>query len=217
MIKIPYDKLFPYTIGEDIANSITHGVGALLAAFGHVYLIYLASKYGTVTDVIAFAFYGMTIFLMMLMSCIYHAIRHITARDVFKRLDHSMIFLLILGTYTPIIFSYIKTQQSYILWFILLAFTIVGIVFKSLFAGKFKVASTLIFIAMGWSCVVLIDPLMAVASNDFLMWLIIGGLSYTLGAVLYAFGKFKYHHAIWHLFVLLGVVAHYIAIAGYIF
>lgn len=212
MKRVEKSKLFPYSINEDIANSISHGIAALIVAILNVYLIYRASVSGNVVAVITFAIYGYTVFLMFLMSCLYHGIRHYTTRDVFKRLDHSFIFLLILATYCPIVFVGIKTPLAYIIFAVLSIITIIGIVFKVFFAGRFKVLSTVIFILMGWAAVLLIPQILTTLSSQFMFYLVLGGIFYTLGAIIYALGKFPYHHFIWHLFVMAGAFAHYYAI-----
>jgi len=167
-------------------------------------------------DVIAFAFYGVTLFLMMLMSTLYHGIRHYTTRSVFKRLDHSFVFILILGTYTPFVFSAAKTNSAYILYGVLVLITILGIVFKTLFIGKYNILSTLAYVIMGWLSVILMGQIVNNIPYMGVVYLIIGGVIYTIGALIYAFSKFKYHHFIWHLFVLAGAIIHYIAVAYYI-
>lgn len=212
MKRVEKSKLFPYSINEDIANSISHGIAALIVAILNVYLIYRASVSGSMVAVITFAIYGYTVFLMFLMSCLYHGIRHYTTRDVFKRLDHSFIFLLILATYCPIVFVGIKTPLAYIVFTVLSIITIIGIIFKVFFAGRFKVLSTVIFILMGWAAVLLIPQILTTLSSQFMFYLVLGGIFYTLGAIIYALGKFPYHHFIWHLFVMAGAFAHYYAI-----
>jgi hemolysin III len=212
MKRVEKSKLFPYSINEDIANSVSHGIAALIVAILNVYLIYRASVSGTVVAVITFAIYGYTVFLMFLMSCLYHGIRHYTTRDVFKRLDHSFIFLLILATYCPIVFVGIKTPLAYIVFVVLSIMTIIGIVFKVFFAGRFKVLSTVIFILMGWAAVLLIPQILTTLSSQFMFYLVLGGLFYTVGAIIYTLGKFPYHHFIWHLFVIAGAFTHYYAI-----
>lgn len=212
MKRVEKSKLFPYSINEDIANSVSHGVAALIVAILNVYLIYRASVSGSVVAVVTFAIYGYTVFLMFLMSCLYHGIRHYTTRDVFKRLDHSFIFLLILATYCPIVFVGIKTPLAYIVFAILSIITIIGIIFKVFFAGRFKVLSTVIFILMGWASVLLIPQILTTLSSQFMFYLVLGGVFYTVGAIIYAIGKFPYHHFVWHLFVIAGAFAHYYAI-----
>lgn len=212
MKRFDKSKLFPYSTGEDIANSVSHGVAALVVAVLNVYLIYRASVSGNIVAVVTFAIYGYTVFLMFLMSCLYHGIRHYITRDVFKRLDHSFIFLLILATYCPIVFVGVKSTLAYVVFAVLSIITIIGIVFKVFFAGRFKVLSTVIFILMGWAAVLLIPQILTTLSDQFMFYLVLGGIFYTVGAILYAVGKFKYHHFIWHLFVIAGAFAHYYAI-----
>lgn len=216
MKRIEKSKLYPYTVSEDIANSVSHGIAALITLILNVYLIYKASISGNTTAVITFALYGYAAVGMFLMSCLYHGIRHYTTRDVFKRLDHSFIFLLILATYCPIVFVGIKTELSYYVFIALSIVTVLGIFFKVFFSDRFKVLSTVIFILMGWAAVLLIPQMINTLSNEFLFWLIVGGIFYTVGAILYAVGKFKYHHFIWHLFVMAGAFAHYYAILMYL-
>lgn len=216
MKRFAKSKLFPYTVEEDIANSISHGAAALVVAILNVYLIYRASISGNPVAVITFAIYGYTVFLMFLMSCLYHGIHHYTTRDVFKRLDHSFIFLLILATYCPIVFVGIKSTFAYVVFAVLSLVTIIGIVFKVFFADRFKVLSTIIFIIMGWTSVLLIPQILTTLPDQFMFYLILGGIFYTIGALLYAFGKFKYHHFVWHLFVIAGAFAHYYAILMYL-
>ncbi|MEG0283925.1 MAG: hemolysin III family protein [Erysipelotrichales bacterium] len=216
MKRIEYKKLFPYTISEDIANSVSHGIGALVAVILNVLLIYKASQTQDATTVVSFALYGYSVVAMFLMSCLYHGIRHYIARDVFKRLDHSFIFILILATYCPIVFVGIKSPLAYGVFIGLSIVTVAGIVFKAFFAGRFKVLSTIIFVIMGWAALLLIPQMINTLSYDFLKWIVIGGVFYTVGAILYAVGKFKYHHFIWHLFVMGGALAHYYAILMYL-
>lgn len=216
MKRIDYKKLFPYTVSEDIANSISHGVGFLIVSILNVYLIYRASITQDPITIISFAAYGYTLALMFLSSCLYHGIRHVITRDVFKRLDHSFIFLLILATYAPVVFVGIKTQLSYFVFGILVIITIIGIIFKVFFSGRFKILSTIIFIAMGWLAIILIPGIVQTLPKEFIFWLVIGGVAYTLGAIIYALAKFKYHHFVWHLFVMAGAFAHYYAILMYL-
>lgn len=216
MIKLARNILYRYSVGEDIANAVSHGVGAILSYIGLIYLVYTASTKGTVTDVISFSIYGSSLIFMFTMSTLYHAIFHDMTRSVFKRLDHSAIFVLIAGTYIPFTFSVIKTPLSYVILAILLLIAIGGIVLKTFFVGRFKVISTVIYIAMGWLVIFEINPLISNLNDYGVQFLIAGGVIYTLGAIVYAFSKFKYHHFIWHIFVLLAAICHYIVIAFYI-
>lgn len=216
MKKLSRNILYRYTIGEDIANAVVHCVGSILAYVGLIYLVYVASTQGTTLDIISFSIYGTTLIFMFMMSTLYHAIFHDMTRSIFKRLDHCAIFVLITGTYTPIVLSLLKTNTAYITLGALVALTIAGIVFKTLFIGKFKVLSTLIYIFMGWMVIFQISDLVDALDPNAIYLLIAGGALYTIGAVIYAVSKFKYHHFIWHIFVLLAAVAHYFVIALYI-
>lgn len=216
MVKLAKNILYRYTIGEDIANAVSHGVGAVLAYVGLIYLVYTSAVNGTTKDVISFSIYGTSLIFMFLMSTLYHAIFHDMTRSIFKRLDHSAIFILIAGTYVPFTFTVIDTTLSYIILGILIIIAISGIVLKTFFVGRFKVLSTLTYIVMGWLIIFEIKPLIANLNQNALTFLVAGGVIYTIGAIIYAFSKFKYHHFIWHIFVFIAALCHYIVIAFYI-
>ncbi len=215
MIKLAKNILYKYTIGEDIANAISHGIAALVAYVGLIYLVYTSAMKGTFTDVISFSIYGTTLLFMFLMSTLYHAIFHDMTRSIFKRLDHSAIFVLIAGSYVPFTFTVIKSTFSYAILAVLIIIAIMGIVLKTFFVGKYKKISTLIYIVMGWLIIFEIKPLIDNLNNHALTFLIAGGVIYTLGALVYALSKFKYHHFVWHLFVIIAAFCHYIVIAFY--
>ena len=209
-------KLFKYTLAEDIANAITHIVGSFFAIYALINLTWIAARYGDALDSFAFIFYGLTILFMFIMSSLYHSMMNHTARSIFKKMDHIAIYVLILGTYTPYIFSLLKNQRGYIVYMILVLITILGILFKAFYAGRFKLLSTFIYIIMGWAVTVMFEDILSGFNYYGLLFLMLGGISYTLGAILYAFAKFKFSHAIWHVFVLFGVIFHYISITFFI-
>ncbi|XMB86119.1 hemolysin III family protein [Mycoplasmatota bacterium WC44] len=205
-----------YELWEDLANAISHGLGVVFGIIALIRLTYIASVNGSVVDVIAFSLYGVSILFMFTMSTVYHSIRNPKVKKVFRRLDHSMVYLLILGTYTPFVFTSLNTKLAHIVYIILAVITILGIVYKSLFINKFKILSTLMYVIMGWLCVMLISQLLERLPSQSIFFLVLGGVIYTAGAVIYAFSKFKYHHLIWHIFVLLGAISHYISIAYFV-
>lgn len=209
-------RLFPYSLGEDIANASSHCAGAFIAIGLMISLAWIAGRYGDAIDGLAFIFYGLTMVFMFVMSTVYHSMVNHTARNVMKRLDHVSIFLLILGSYTPYVFSLLKTQLAYIIYIVLAILTILGIVFKSLYAGKYKKTSTLIFVLMGWMAVILLPQILQKLPTMGVIYLIASGLIYTIGAVFYAFSKFKYSHMVWHIFVLFAVISNYLSIGFYI-
>ncbi|MCC2625828.1 MAG: hypothetical protein K0R14_1701 [Burkholderiales bacterium] len=209
-------KLFQYTLGEDIANAVSHIVGSFFGLAALINLTWIAGRYGNWLDAIAFIVYGLSILFMFLMSTLYHSMVNHTARSVFKKLDHISIYVLIVGSYAPYVFSLLKTQRAYVVFIIMTVVMVLGIVYKSLYAGRFKKTSTLIYVVMGWGSLYLLPQIVADIPKTGLAFMIAGGMAYTSGALLYAFGKFKFSHMVWHLFVILGVVFMYISIAFFI-
>jgi len=214
--KKPAKKEKVYTIGEEIASSITHGIGAVLSIAGLVILVVLAAKKGDAWRIVSFSIYGASLILLYLASTLYHGIQHPGAKHVFQILDHSSIFLLIAGTYTPFLLVNLRGPWGWTLFCIIWTLAVVGIVFKAVFIGKWKKISTLVYVAMGWLVVVALKPMLAVIPKPGLAWLAAGGLAYTGGVVFYAWKSVKFMHMIWHLFVLAGSICHFLAILFYV-
>ncbi|MEJ5256760.1 MAG: hemolysin III family protein [Fervidobacterium sp.] len=206
------ENIEKYTIGEEIANSVTHGVGALLSLAGFVILIIVAANNGGGGKLASAIVYGISLFILYMNSTLYHSIQHKKAKYVLEIMDHSSIYILIAGSYTPFLIISLKGWLGWTLFSIIWALTIVGIVFKVFFVKKFMILSTLLYILMGWMVVLVFKPLVNSVSNVSLMFLVAGGILYTVGAIFYVWRGFKYHHMIWHLFVLLGSLSHYFAI-----
>lgn len=202
----------PYSIGEEIANAITHGLGAALGIAALVILVVLAARQNDTWRIVSFSIYGTTLILLYLASTLYHAIQHPGAKRVFKILDHSSIFLLIAGTYTPFLLISIRGGWGWSLFGIIWGLAIVGIVFKAIFIQKMKKLSLLIYILMGWLIVIVMKPMLNSVPKEGILWLAGGGLLYTGGVVFYANKSIKFGHAIWHLFVLGGSICHFFAI-----
>ncbi len=216
MLKLPREILYKYSIEEDVVNAITHGIGVLFAYIGTLVLVSIASKNGFSTNlIIAICVYGTSMLMMFLMSTLYHAIFHDTTRSIFKRLDHASIFLMISGTYAPITVM-LDTKLAYVILLIVYLLSIVGVVLKIFFAGRFTIISTLIYVGLGWLAVFEISQLMNTLSNTELILLISGGVVYTIGAVIYALSKFKYHHGLWHVLVVIASLCHFLVIYNYI-
>ncbi|MFN8770081.1 MAG: PAQR family membrane homeostasis protein TrhA [Neisseriaceae bacterium] len=209
-------KLFQYTLGEDIANAITHTVGAFFGLYALINLTWIAARYGNWLDSLAFIFYGLTILFAFVMSSIYHSMVNHTARSIFKKMDHISIYWLIFGTYTPYVFSLLKTKESYIIYSIVFSLAAIGTIFKSLYAGKFKIISTIVYVMMGWAIIWVLPQIIHSISPLGLWFMAIGGFSYTIGAILYAFGRFRYSHMVWHIFVILGVLFQFISVNFFI-
>ncbi len=209
MIKLPKEILYRYTIEEDVMNAITHGIGALFAYIGTLVLVSNASRNQMDTSVvIALAVYGSSMTTMFLMSCLYHSIFHDTTRSIFKRLDHAAIYLMISGTYAPISVI-IGTKLAYMILTLVYLFSIAGIIIKVFYAGRFKKISTVIYILLGWMAIFEVNALLDTLNTLQLSLLILGGVIYTVGAIIYAISKFKYHHGVWHILVVLAAVCHF--------
>ncbi len=204
-----------YRLGDILANAITHGVGAALALAGAVYLV-AASMRGTSRLVVSCAVFAGTLVLVYVCSTLYHSLVRTRARHVFHVLDHSAIYLLIAGTYTPFTLISLQGSVGWVLFSAVWALAIAGIVFKSLAVGRFAVASALVYLFQGWFIVFAARPLVHALGWHGVLWLAAGGLAYTLGIIFFALDRRPYFHAAWHLFVLAGSVAHYFAILLYV-
>ena len=201
---------------EEVMNAVTHGIGALLAVIGLVFLTVFAYLYGEIWHVLSFSIYGTTLVLLYLASTLYHSFTNERLKYQFKILDHSAIYLLIAGTYTPFTLVPLHGVLGWTIFGIVWGLAMLGILLKVFFVGRFKVVSTLCYILMGWLIVLAIKPLVATVAASGIIWLIAGGLFYTLGTVFYLWNKLPYNHAIWHLFVLAGSVSHFIAVFFYV-
>jgi hemolysin III len=204
-----------YRLGDILANSITHGVGAALAIAGAVYLIVVSTR-GSAWVVASCSIFAGTLVLVYICSTLYHSLVRTRARHVFHVLDHGAIYLLIAGTYTPFTLVSLRGAVGWTLFGIVWSLAIAGVVFKSFAVGRFAVASAVVYLFQGWVVIFAVRPLMHAISPQGLMWLGAGGLAYTFGVVFFAMDRIPYFHAAWHLFVLAGSVAHYIAILFYV-
>src|ERR1035437_796234 len=190
-------------LGDILANAITHGVGAAFAFVGAAYLIYVSSS-GSSRQIISCTVYGGTLVLVYICSTLYHSLVRTRARRVFHILDHSSIYLLIAGTYTPFTLVSLHGRLGLTLFAIVWSLAIAGVVFKSLAIGRFEVASAVIYIGMGWIAVFAMRPLLHAVSWHGVIWLGVGGLCYTVGILFFAFDRVPYFHGIWHLCVQIG-------------
>jgi hemolysin III len=197
------------SLGEEIANSITHGIGVGLSIAALVILVVFAARISDVWKVVSFSIYGATMIALFMASTLYHAFPQPKVKKFFHILDHSSIFLLIAGTYTPITIGTMRGGWGWTLFGIIWGLTLVGICLKIFAMSKLKWVSTIVYLAMGWLIIIAIKPLMSVVSKTVLMWMVIGGLCYSLGVIFYIARKLPYHHAIWHLFVLGGAISHF--------
>lgn len=202
-----------YTRREEIANSITHGIGAALSVVGLIVLVILAVIYGDVWRVVSFSIYGGSLILLYLASTLYHSLHHPKVKKVLRRFDHAAIYVLIAGTYTPFLLVSMRGSLGWPLFILIWGMAAAGIVWKMFFLGKLEILATIIYILMGWMCVFLFKDMMAAIPPLGVTMLVAGGIVYTAGVIFYAWEKLPYNHAIWHLFVLGGSICHFAAIS----
>jgi hemolysin III len=200
------------TLGEEITNALLHGLGFGLAIAALAVLVVMAGRYGTVWHVVGFTIYGATLVILYLSSTLYHSFPEGKVKRVFKIFDHAAIFLLIAGTYTPITLIKLRGTLGWTIFGVVWAIAILGIISKIFLINRFQALSTVLYIAMGWLIVGALKPLAAALNQTSLLFLLAGGLLYTVGTVFYAWKSRKYAHAVWHLFVLAGSVCHFFTI-----
>jgi hemolysin III len=204
-----------YKLGDILANAITHGVGAVFAVAGAAYLI-AASTRGSARLVVSCVVFSATLVLVYICSTLYHSLVRTRARHVLHVLDHSSIYLLIAGTYTPFTLISLRGPVGWLIFAVEWSLAVAGVVVKSFAVDRFEVASALVYLFQGWFIVVAVGPLLHAIGWHGVLWLGAGGLAYTLGIVFFALDRLRYFHATWHLFVLAGSVAHYFAILFYV-
>lgn len=196
---------------EEIANSITHGMGAVAAVAGLAVLVVFAAMHGDPWKVAAFSIYGATLVLLYLASTLYHGIQAPAAKRVFHIFDYCGIYLLIAGTYTPFTLVNLRGAWGWAVFGVVWGAALFGIVFQTFFLGRYRVATVAAYVAMGWVIVVALKPTLAAVNTVGIALLLAGGLSYTCGIAFYAWRRLPFHHAVWHLFVLAGSAFHFLA------
>jgi len=202
----------PWSRGEEISHAISHGVGAALAIAGLVGLVAVAARHGDAWQIVSSAIFGATMVLLYTASTLYHAIPHPRAKRVFRILDHSGIYLLIAGTYTPFTLGPLRGPWGWALFGVVWTAAVAGVIFKSVALGRAPILSVVLYAAMGWSCVFAFGPLVRALAPGGLVLLFAGGLCYTLGLVFFAWERLRFNHFVWHLFVLAGTILHYLAV-----
>jgi hemolysin III len=201
-----------YSFGEEVANSITHGVGWLLSVGGLATLVTFAAITGGVLRVASCAVFGATLVLLYAASTLYHALPSQRAKHVFRVLDHSAIFVLIAGTYTPLSLVAVGGPWGWSLFGAIWLLAAVGVLLNTIAHGRWRWLSITLYVTMGWLVVIAIRPLVAAVDTGALALVIAGGLAYTLGLAFYGWRRLPYAHAVWHVFVLAGSVLHYLAV-----
>ncbi|RKQ28442.1 PAQR family membrane homeostasis protein TrhA [Oceanobacillus halophilus] len=205
-----------FSKGEEIANAITHGIGAVLSIAGLVVLIVYSSLYGTAWHIVSFTIFGTTMVLLYTSSTLVHALRPGKAKDLFEIFDHSSIYLFIAGSYTPFTFHVIQGSLGWTMFGVVWGLAIGGIVFKSFFVKRYLFTSTILYVLMGWIIVLGWDEIVNNLHDNGVILLVAGGLCYTIGAIFYVWRGFKYHHMVWHIFVLAGTILHFFCVLIYL-
>ena len=200
------------TTGEEIANAITHGIGALLAIAALVILVVVAAIRGTVWHVVSFSIFGATLVLLYFASTLYHSLTHVKAKKVFHKFDHISIYLLIAGTYTPFCLTVLRGWIGWTVLGIVWSCAILGAVLKAISIGSRVKLSTILYVLMGWVILIAIKPLYHEMPLNAFVLLIAGGISYTLGTIFFIRNQVKYNHSVWHVFVLGGSILHFFSV-----
>jgi len=201
---------------EELLNSITHGTGVLLSIAALILLIVFSSIYGSTGHVVSCTIFGITLILLYTASTLYHSFQKPQIKNVLKVIDHSCIYLLIAGTYTPFLLVTLRGALGWTMFAVVWVLAITGVVFKIFFVHRFKIISTIAYLFMGWLVVFAIKPLIGSMPAGGILWLFAGGLAYSLGVIFYVWETLPFNHAIWHMFVLAGSTCHFFAVLFYV-
>jgi len=214
MPKITKPKYYPPK--EEKLNVISHGIGLVLSVVALLLLIFKAVKAENSVNLVSFSIFGASMVLVYAASTFYHSAKTNRLRIRLNILDHAAIYILIAGTYTPFALITLKGTTGWIILWVVWGIAFIGVILKLFFAGRYQLLSTILYVAMGWLIIFAINPLIENLSTPGLWWLFAGGISYTIGAILFMLKKIPYNHAIFHVFVLLGTFAHFISIYFYV-
>nr|WP_245613605.1 hemolysin III family protein [Pelobacter seleniigenes] len=210
------NEITGYSVGEEIANSVTHGIGTLLAILGLVMLVVFASLHGNAWHIVSCSIFGGTLLLLYLSSTLYHSIPSPRVKRLLRVFDHSAIYLLIAGTYTPFTLVNLRGPWGWSLFGIVWGIALLGILLKTTRYAQLRGVSTTLYLIMGWTVIIAIKPMLSVLAPTGFTLLLLGGLAYTFGVIFYAWKRLPYGHAIWHLFVLAGSCFHFFAVFYYV-
>lgn len=203
------------SVREEIANCVSHGIAFLLAVAATPILIIGAAQRGDTIEVVGVSIFAASMLILYLSSTLYHSLPYNKAKKIFQILDHSAIFLLIAGTYTPFTLGVLRGGWGWTLFGLVWGFALLGIVLKAVGGVRFPILSTIIYINMGWLVLIAIKPMWELMPAWGLFWLLLGGIAYTAGVAFFASERLRYSHFIWHLFVMTGTACHYIAVLRY--
>lgn len=205
-----------YTLGEEIFNSISHGVGAALAVAALVILIIRAVLYSDGYGLASALVYGISLIVLYSMSMVYHIVQNDKGKHILRKFDHCSIYLLIAGTYTPYLLMSLRGVKGWIMFGLIWGAALGGIILNSINVDKFRKISMVFYLCMGWAIIFTIKDIAASVAVPGLVFLLVGGIIYTVGVIFYAMKKYRYMHSVWHLFVLAGSIFHYFSILFYV-
>ena len=205
-----------YSLREEIASSITHGVGILLSFIALIIMVVYAARYGSAWHIVGAAVFGCGLILAYTSSTLYHSFQKVELKAIFRTLDHVSIFVLIAATYTPLTLVNLRGPWGGSIFGVVWGLALFGIIVECTSLRRFRLASVLLYIGMGWIVIVALKPMLAMVQTGGLVLLLAGGVFYTIGCIFYAWKKLPYNHAIWHLFVLGGSICHFFAILCYV-
>lgn len=204
------------TTGEEIANSVSHGLGLAAALVSIPFLLQHAVNVGDAWFIVGASIFAASVVILYLGSTLYHALPQSTAKRVFRAIEHSAIFLLIAGTYTPFTLGVLNGGWGWSIFGVIWGLTVLGITLKVVFKGAHNFLYVALYLLMGWTIVVAIKPMLTLVPTEGLLWLLAGGLAYTIGVLFYVFdARLKFGHTVWHLFVVAGTTCHYFAVYWY--
>lgn len=210
------EKIKYYSPIEEKINIISHAIGFILSIVALVLLVRHAYLHGNVWQIVSFSIFGASLIILYAASAFYHSAKKSELRNRLKIMDHASIYVLIAGTYTPFTLVTLKGTIGWVLFGISWGLAVTGIILKLFFTGKYDLISTIMYVLMGWVIVFAIKPLINNLPLEGLLWLFAGGISYTIGAIIYSIKKIKFNHAIFHMFVLFGSFCHFMSVFFYV-
>jgi hemolysin III len=202
-----------YSVAEELAHAITHGIGVILSIVGLSWMLYVSINVADPWRIVASSIYGATLIALFLASTLYHSMFASRHRDIFKLLDHCAIYLLIAGTYTPFLLVAMRSSTGWWIFGTIWALATAGIVKKLWFRHRFPKVALASYLAMGWLIVVAAPQMAEAIGSHGMAWLVAGGVSYSAGAIFYVVDRIPFNHAIWHVFVLVGGICHFFGVA----
>ena len=205
-----------YSPIEEKININSHAIGFILSLVASVLLVTHASLHGNVWHIVSFSIFGASLILLYVVSTCYHSAQKPELRSRLRIIDHASIYVLIAGTYTPFTLVTLKGSIGWVIFGVTWGLALTGIILKLFFTGRYKFISTLMYVFMGWVIIFAIKPLINNLPLEGLLWLVAGGMAYTIGAILYSIKKIKFNHAIFHVFVFIGSFSHFVAVFFYV-